>query len=82
MFAPENIAAQWRWPQLRLRVWADLRGYHTLASIEQLDDKGRLRTTEVARADWAPTPPVGEAQVVEWAYRALGAWLGQQVTQD
>lgn len=81
-FSKENIAAQWAWPQLRLRVWADLRGYHLLASIEQVDDRGRLRSVEVGRAHWAPTPPVSESRVVEWGYRALGAWLGEQVATD
>lgn len=82
MCSPENIAAQWRYPQLRLRVWADLRGYHTLAYVERVDDRGQLVTVDVARADWAPTPPISEAQVVEWGYRALGRWLGDQVTTD
>lgn len=70
----EALAVQWRYPQLRMRVWADPVGMHLLASVEQVGDDGRLKYKQIARAVWQPSE-VTERAVVDWGRRALVAWL-------
>ena len=70
----ESLAVQWRYPQLRMRVWADPAGMHLLASLEHMGDDGRLVYKQIARAVWQPKE-VTERAVVDWGRRALVAWL-------
>lgn len=74
LLTKESLAVQWRYPQLRMRVWADPAGMHLLASLEQMGDDGRLNYRQIARALWQPKE-VTERAVVEWGRRALVAWL-------
>jgi hypothetical protein len=47
---------------------------HLLASLERMDDSGRLAYKQIARAVWQPSE-VTERAVVDWGRRALVAWL-------
>jgi hypothetical protein len=73
------IAFQWRYPQLHLRVWAQLDGMHVLAYVEYMGEDARLVVHDVARAVWHPKE-VTEELVVEWGQRALSRWLGDRLT--
>ena len=61
-------------PALLLHLWCNFSGVHVLAHVDWLDEKDRLVRKEIARATWQP-PEVSERLVVEWAERALRAWL-------
>jgi hypothetical protein len=61
-------------PDLHLRVWANIRGVNIHAYIDCSDGRGILRRTEVARALFQPSE-VTEEKVVDWGRRALSHWL-------
>ncbi len=73
-FSRENLAVKWQFPQLSLRIWAELDGMHLYAIIETLDEKGRLKHDVIAEAAWQPSD-VTEARVVDWGRRALAKYL-------
>lgn len=75
------IAFQWTKPQLSLRVWAQLDGMHARAYVEWVGDDGRLVHHTIGQAVWQP-PEVTERLVVNWGYRCLGKWLGDQVDPE
>jgi hypothetical protein len=69
-------------PALNLQVHCTMRGVELNAKVMHLDEKGRLRVTQIARAYWQPGE-VSERLVVEWGERALRAWLeGAPVVQQ
>lgn len=74
----ENRLCQWQYPQLSLRVWAQLDGVHVLAYVEQMGENGRLRHVQIASAAWAPKE-VTDRLVVAWGARALSAWLADHM---
>ncbi len=71
----ENQRVKWMYPQLSLRVWAEVDGVHLLAYVETAGDASKVVHTEVARACWQPAG-VTEWDVVDWGRRALTRWLG------
>jgi len=73
-YSRENQAVRWQYPELSLRVWAELDGVHLYATLQQLDDRGVVHVESIASATWQPSD-VTEAQVVDWGRRALDAWL-------
>jgi hypothetical protein len=70
----EARAIAWMYPQLNLRVWANLDGVHLHAFTEWCGHDGRLVHHEIARAVWQPGE-VTERRVVDWGRRALAWWL-------
>ncbi len=67
-------AARWAFPQLTLRIWAEIDGMQLVAYVETVDEKGRLHKTEIGQAKWQPHR-VTERMVVDWGRRCLEAWL-------
>lgn len=67
-------AKRWAFPQLTLRLWAEVDGMHLYAMVQTVDEKGRLHTSEIGRAVWQPSS-VTERMVVDWGRRCLEAWL-------
>jgi len=61
-------------PALYLHLYCNFSGVHLVAHVDHLDSAGRIQRTEIAKATWRPTE-VSERLVVEWAQRALTAWL-------
>lgn len=70
----EARAKRWAFPQLTLRIWAEVDGMMLLAFIETCDNAGKLHKSEIGRAKWQPHS-VTERMVVDWGRRCLEAWL-------
>jgi hypothetical protein len=70
----ENREVALRYPELSLRVWAELDGVHLYALIWYPVDGNQRRHVEIAKAVWQPSE-VTEYSVVDWGRRALGRWL-------
>ncbi len=73
-FSAENRAVRWRFPQLTLRIWAELDGMHVYAVVETCNEAGRIHVEQIASATWQPSD-VSEARVVDWGRRALANYL-------
>lgn len=73
-YTPEARAKRWAFPQLTLRIWAEIDGMALIAFVETVDAKGRLHKTEIGQAKWQPQS-VTERMVVDWGRRCLEAWL-------
>lgn len=66
------------YPELITRVWAMSDGMHLKAWM-LVPSKGEYpNTVTIAEAIWQPSE-VTEVSVVDWAYRALRAWLEGQM---
>lgn len=72
--SPEARARRWAFPQLTLRIWAEIDGMQLIAFVETVDNSGQLHKTEIGQAKWQPTS-VTERAVVDWGRRCLEAWL-------
>lgn len=73
---PAGKAKRWAFPQLTLRIWAEVDGMNLLAYVQTVDNAGKLHTEEIGRAVWQPHS-VTERMVVDWGRRCLEAWLAK-----
>lgn len=71
---PAGRAKRWAFPQLTLRIWAEVDGMQLIAYVETVDNAGKLHKTEIGSARWQPHS-VTERMVVDWGRRCLEAWL-------
>jgi hypothetical protein len=76
----EAVSTQWATPQLNLRVWATYRLIQVYAYVVWVNDDGEQVFVEVARHLWLAGERPTERDVVLWGYKALGEWLGEEMT--
>lgn len=81
-FTKEARASQWAVPQLSLRIWCSLGIVTVISYVEWMGDDGRLVHHTIATAKWRAKERPTEEQVVEWGYKALGRWLGDQLPTE
>lgn len=81
LLTEEARATHWQVPQLSLRIWCAYDVVTALAYVEWVGDDGRLVHRSIAHANWRTPKRPSERDVVEWGYRALGKWLGDQVPE-
>lgn len=78
VFSPESRAVTAKYPDFHLRVWCNVNGINVLAYVQWSDERGKLHTTDVARATWRGRPP-SEEDVVLWGMMAASGWLEARV---
>lgn len=74
VLSPEGKQFTATHPALYMHVWCTFEGVSCVAYVDHLNDRGRLLRTQIAKATWKP-PAVTERLIVQWAQRALTAWL-------